>query len=293
MPCILISHDYSHHCQVAGKLVAYQIPKPNTAIASNNQSASKNKQRSDDYTNRSQDETPSDRWLNGGLILVGILQLLVFGEQARQLRKSIDLTRTIAERQEKDMRDSIGEASRAAAAAEMSATVAKDTIDAYRNAERAWLGFSAIDTFNFTNSWIGGVPVKEGVFFVVRIVTPAIDVNCFSSIKVIRIDDTDVPIFPKPTIDVPRTAVVVPNTFVAVPEMAIGGNDVANVKSSTSKIILWALLEYRDTLDSKTTRITELCVEGRYAGEATNNVTKQQFPRFNFGPVATYQNRAT
>jgi hypothetical protein len=52
----------------------------------------------------------------GGIVFVGFLQLVVFGRQAQRLRESIDLTRTIADRQERDTRDSIAEAARAATA---------------------------------------------------------------------------------------------------------------------------------------------------------------------------------
>jgi len=68
----------------------------------------------------------ADLWnlrLTTALIGVGTLQFLalvgqaiVFGIQARRLRDSIDLTRTIADRQERDTRDSITEAARAASA---------------------------------------------------------------------------------------------------------------------------------------------------------------------------------
>jgi hypothetical protein len=65
------------------------------------------------------DKSPTDLWLaafTGGLVLVGVLQLFVFGRQAARLSESIDLTRNIADRQERDMRDSITEAARAASA---------------------------------------------------------------------------------------------------------------------------------------------------------------------------------
>jgi hypothetical protein len=63
------------------------------------------------------EEAPTDWWLDwftGGLVCVGILQLFVFGDQARKLRESIDLTRDISDRQERDTRVSIAEAARAA-----------------------------------------------------------------------------------------------------------------------------------------------------------------------------------
>jgi hypothetical protein len=72
------------------------------------------------------DKASADWWLRvltGALVVVGVMQFLaligqaiVFVMQARSLRESIDLTRTIADRQERDMRDSIDEANRAASA---------------------------------------------------------------------------------------------------------------------------------------------------------------------------------
>jgi hypothetical protein len=75
-------------------------------------------------------------WFTGGLVLVGFLQLFVFGRQALRLRQSINLTRDIADRQELDMRASITEAGRAAGAMEnvaaslaINSTLTKEILD--------------------------------------------------------------------------------------------------------------------------------------------------------------------
>jgi hypothetical protein len=81
------------------------------------------------HQNRSEQQPSSDWWLNGGLILVGLLQLYVFGMQAKRLRQSVDLTRDIASRQETDMRASIAEAARAATAMEGVATGIAGTLE--------------------------------------------------------------------------------------------------------------------------------------------------------------------
>lgn len=80
----------------------------------------------------------ADWWsliFTGALVAVGFFQLLaligqavVFWIQARALRESVDLTRDIAKRQESDMRASIAEAARAAAAAQKSADVAERSL---------------------------------------------------------------------------------------------------------------------------------------------------------------------
>jgi hypothetical protein len=74
------------------------------------------------------DKASADWWLvrlTGALALVGILQFLaligqaiVFRIQAKALRESVDLTRDVAGRQERDMHASITEAGRAAGAME-------------------------------------------------------------------------------------------------------------------------------------------------------------------------------
>ena len=97
--------------------------KPNTEPQHDqNQSrglgTAQNHDRSVDHQNQGNEKPATNWWFNGGLIIVGILQLVVFGQQARRLRQSIDLTRDIARKQERDMRASIGEASRAAGAME-------------------------------------------------------------------------------------------------------------------------------------------------------------------------------
>jgi hypothetical protein len=74
-----------------------------------------------DHKAQSDSKTPTDWWLaifTGGLVLVGVLQLFVFGRQAQRLRESVDLTREVSARQERDMAASITEASRAATAME-------------------------------------------------------------------------------------------------------------------------------------------------------------------------------
>lgn len=78
------------------------------------------------------DKASADWWmvrLTAALAGVGVLQFLaligqaiVFLIQARRLRESVDLTRTIADRQAQDMTASIGQATRSAAAMEGVAT---------------------------------------------------------------------------------------------------------------------------------------------------------------------------
>ena len=58
-------------------------------------------------TSQGNENAPPDWWLDwftAGLVIVGLFQLVVFGYQAKKLRKSIDLTREISGRQERDMR---------------------------------------------------------------------------------------------------------------------------------------------------------------------------------------------
>jgi hypothetical protein len=74
------------------------------------------------------EKSSSDRWmvrLTAVLAVGAVLQFLVlvgqaivFGTQAKRLRQSVDLTREVAGRQERDMHASIAEASRAATAME-------------------------------------------------------------------------------------------------------------------------------------------------------------------------------
>jgi hypothetical protein len=78
--------------------------------------------------NGGENKSPTDWWFNGGLILVGLLQLWVFGQQAKRLRQSVDLTREVANRQETDMRASIAEAGRAATAMESVAVGMADSV---------------------------------------------------------------------------------------------------------------------------------------------------------------------
>lgn len=67
-------------------------------------------------------DTSSANWsmvkLTGIIGLIGLLQLVVFGLQARRLRQTIDKMEEIAKGQTADMRASIGEATRAASAME-------------------------------------------------------------------------------------------------------------------------------------------------------------------------------
>jgi hypothetical protein len=67
------------------------------------------------------EKSASDRWmvrLTAILAIVGIGQGIVFAIQAIQLRRSVNLTRTVANQQQQDMAASIAEASRAAKAME-------------------------------------------------------------------------------------------------------------------------------------------------------------------------------
>ena len=83
------------------------------------------------------DKASADWWmvrLTAALAVVGVLQFLaligqaiVFGIQARRLSESVDLTRTVADRQEHDMAESIAEASRAAVAMERVAASLAET----------------------------------------------------------------------------------------------------------------------------------------------------------------------
>src|SRR5207253_5154414 len=88
--------------------------------------------------NDRRDKAAADWWTVGltlALVDVGALQFLalivqaiVFGVQAKQLRASVDLTRTNANRQEQDMAASIAEAARAAGAMERVATSLAETV---------------------------------------------------------------------------------------------------------------------------------------------------------------------
>jgi hypothetical protein len=102
------------------------------------------------------DKSSADWWLirlTGALAFVGILQFaalivqaIVFRVQATALRESVDLTRNIADRQERDMRDSITEAARAATAmrdvaeaAQISANAAQRAAETPQRVERAYV----------------------------------------------------------------------------------------------------------------------------------------------------------
>lgn len=135
-----------------GSVVAPNRPSPGTREAGqksnaeaqprqhdpDTNSALDNQRRADNNEDGSSKSSP-DWWFNGGLILVGLLQLYVFGKQAQRLKQSVDLTREIANRQEGDMRASIAESARAATAMEgvaagiaASVTNARELMDTQR-----------------------------------------------------------------------------------------------------------------------------------------------------------------
>lgn len=117
--------------------------------------------------------SPPDWWLaifTAGLVIVGILQLFVFGRQAGQLRRSVDLTRDIARHQERDMRASIDEASRSAAAMERVAAGIADSVantralmdtqrEFWQRQMRAYVFLQTADIFNVADP---PTPLKEG-----------------------------------------------------------------------------------------------------------------------------------
>jgi guanyl-specific ribonuclease Sa len=94
-------------------------------------------------TSQGNENAPPDWWLDwftAGLVIVGLFQLVVFGYQAKKLRESIDLTREISGRQERDMRDSIAEAARAAVAMRDAADAARESAEAAKLQAQALLG---------------------------------------------------------------------------------------------------------------------------------------------------------
>src|SRR5271155_1038262 len=119
------------------------------------------------------EKSSSDWWivrLTGALALVGILQFLaligqaiVFRIQANALRESVDLTREVSGHQERDMRASIAEASRAATAMDKVVTSIQTMTDEQREFwQRQMRAYVFIQTINIFNVAAPPTPTPDG-----------------------------------------------------------------------------------------------------------------------------------
>lgn len=168
---------------------------------------------------------------------------------------------------------------------------AQEAADAYRQAERAWMGLVSISFLENTGELEGeqGKCFSFAGRFVNSGRTPANNVRCFSEQRVFRKNDTvklnfSVPY--GPFLD--RRGVIVPNTFMNSKSHYIDFSDTKAMMDGEILVILWCKVTYEDTLSAGIERVTETCFEITCNGRAVHNVTGQQTPNFTYSLVGPH-----
>jgi hypothetical protein len=170
----------------------------------------------------------------------------------------------------------------------------EQSLDAYRSAERAWMGLGSIEHHPFAGILVAET-VNAGIMFQFRFVnsrrTPAIKARCFSACKVLARDDLSTPKFIRSG-DSQNFAVIPPGITVSSMPQGLNDIDTRNVKERKIRVLVYGVVEYEDALFPSIPRITECCVEVRYQGEAVDVRTGRRDDRYSFTPIGP-QNRAT
>jgi hypothetical protein len=241
--------------------------------------------------------------LTGALVGVGTLQLLVFagqiivfGLQARRLRETIEKMDEIAKGGKADTQALLTATKDLAEASADHAGHTRASVDAYRSAERAWLGAIIVDYQPYVGM-VKNENVTNGLRFQIRFVnggrTPATGVICYRDYKILPSTEQAIPTFGKIPEDASSNvnSVVIPNVLVYSGPVFLNNAEAEAIRSGKSKLILWGLIEYYDTLFPGVMRETECCFEMRFQGEMENRDTGRRMEIFASAPIGP-QNRA-
>lgn len=212
------------------------------------------------------------------LTVVGIQQYRLDSKLANEGAEAIALARQSAD----------------AATAAAQATLA--SVEAYRNAERAWIGPMGM-TVGFSSGWLDGNPVREGFVFTIQLMntgnTPDIHVQSRITHLIRDIGDEVVPAF-----DVVHdfngsmSASAMKGLAFSPPIRMLHDADTNQFRERRVKVYAYCRVQYESSLSPGQPCVTEICLMGTYNGEVTDPASGMRHPNINWSPIGD-QNRAT
>lgn len=189
---------------------------------------------------------------------------------------------------------SIAKQSADAAIAAAQATLA--SVQAYQNAERAWIGPMGM-TVGFSSGSLDGNPVREGFIFTINLMntgnTPAVRVQSRITHAIRNFGDEEVPTF-----DVAHdfngsmSASAMKGLAFSPPIRMLNDTDTQLFIARRAKVYAYCLVQYESSLSPDQPRVTEICLVGKYNGEVTDPASGMRHPNIDWTPVGD-QNRAT
>ena len=180
-------------------------------------------------------------------------------------------------------------------ASEKAALAAIETTEAYRRAERAWIGHLFVDYGEVGSGFIAdtGETITNGFWFTVKWKnsgrTPALKTNAYIDFKVVSHDLKTPPTFKRTTAPQIMDAPIAPNVTFSTFMKAISGEDWQDIKDRKSKLAIYSIVEYCDAFDEIEQHIAEYCAFGTYAGLKTNTQTGHSFHAMDFFQIGPQQ----
>jgi hypothetical protein len=200
--------------------------------------------------------------LTGLLLVTAIAQVILFFWQLRLIRESA------------------GDAQKAATAAHKSADAAQTQAQSLMTAQRAWLSFINVEARPFENARGPGVDGASGYRFQIQLRnagnTPALSANLYSDGRLVPAN-AEVPAFgetPKNDVESRRGVLAQGVHFSSAPYLLLA-RDLAALQNRQVRLFLFARIEYEDIFQSGQLRVTEVCVEAKFAGFVTVNGVQQ------------------
>jgi hypothetical protein len=173
------------------------------------------------------------------------------------------------------------ESKRASDTAEAAARAAKDSIDSYRLAERAWVACANPVFMHFTDN-IDPVTGQKGPATVFHIEwknagrTPAIDCQMYIAMKVSA--EKGIPIFVVSNRDkVGRGAPLLPGVQIGGMRNTLTQKDIEALKNRKVRIFLHGRAEYGTVFAGDTRKYTDVCLEVNYVGGDKSGKTLLSF----------------
>jgi hypothetical protein len=171
---------------------------------------------------------------------------------------------------------------------------ANESADSYQVSERAWIGWSGIDTMLFSRGTSrAGVETGPGVEFFVKITnggrTPAIRCHTIGEGNALRVGyDEPPPVFQNQMPQNPRElGTVIPGFPLTAPPIRFFESDIDGLRNRTHRMFLYARMDYDTVFGASTRRHTEVCLEVFLVGETPGTTL-----RWRFVPIGP-QNSAT
>jgi hypothetical protein len=181
----------------------------------------------------------------------------------------------------------------ASAGAALAAALASKHAGEALRTDRAWI--TAIDTVieEHTQPNVGGTIYPVGLGLPMKWKnsgrTPALKTEIYSAFRLVAWEDTEVPMFQKPSAFTGTGSVLGPDLEVTSATNPIVGDHYNRVMARQAKVFIYSTARYFDIFDQRTARFSEACFEIRWVGTQVmpDGTIGNRFSRSPRGPQNT------